>query len=130
MGVAAYTIGTFAVAVVWHVVIFKEQYQAFGYFADEPNFFLGFLTILIQGCLLCILFPKISFVGNIRARTLKFVITAGLFLWTSHVLAFLAKQTTNAPWSYLIMETFYLSLQFGLFGIFLNIIYAKSRNLK
>ena len=32
LGAAAYTVCTFSLAVVWHVVLFKERYESFGYF--------------------------------------------------------------------------------------------------
>ncbi len=127
LGTLAYTIITFAIAVLWHVVIFKEKYQAFGYFSQEPNLLLGFLTILIQGFILCSLFPKTAFAGSPTMRAMKFAFCAGAFLWTSHVLAFLAKQTLDSPAPYLLMESFYLCLQFGLFGIVLSVISSGAR---
>jgi len=90
-GAAAYTLVTFPLAVAWHVVIFKEQYQVFGYFEGEPSFAIGLLTIIIQGLVLSFLFPFVSFQGRGVVRGVKFSILIGLFFWTSHVLAFVAK---------------------------------------
>ncbi|WP_170605601.1 hypothetical protein [Ruegeria arenilitoris] len=45
----AYILVVFPLALGWHVGLFKEQYESFGYFAGEPNVFIGLLTILTQG---------------------------------------------------------------------------------
>ena len=57
LGTLAYTLVTFPLAVIWHVVLFEEKYRSFNYFDGEPSFTLGFLTILIQGFILSFLFP-------------------------------------------------------------------------
>ena len=52
LGTGAYTLITFPLAVIWHVAIFKEQYESFSYIEGEPSFLLGLVTILIQGFIL------------------------------------------------------------------------------
>lgn len=42
-GMAAYTVGTFLLAVIRHVLLFEPQYRSFGYFEGEPSFLLGSL---------------------------------------------------------------------------------------
>lgn len=125
LGTAAYTLVTFALAVVWHVVLFEDRYRTFGYLEGEPNFALGFITILIQGLLLSVLYPFVSFTGRSVRRGLKFSFFIGLFFWTSHVLAFVAKQTIDQTPLFIAMESFYLLLQFGAFGILIGLIYRR-----
>jgi len=125
LGTVAYTVGTFALAVIWHILLFEDQYRAFGYIEDEPNFVIGFFTILIQGVLLSIFFPLFKIRGDHVVRGLKFSFLIGAFFWTSHVLAFVAKQEIqNAP-MFIAMETFYLALQFGLFGLLIGLVYRS-----
>ena len=51
--------------------------------------------------------------GNAVKRGLVFASITGAFFRTAHLLAFVAKQTiTEAP-LFVMMETFYLVLQFG-----------------
>ena len=125
LGTLAYTVGTFVLAVVWHVVLFEERYKAFGYLEGEPNFLLGLLTILLQGVVLSVLFPWVQLRGHAYARAMKYVALVGAFFWTSHVLAFLAKQAVEDGALFALMETFYLCLQFGLFGVCLGWIHRK-----
>ena len=125
LGTVAYTVGTFFLAVVWHVGLFEEEYHSFGYFEGEPNFAIGLLTIFIQGVILSALFPRVRLQGNSLYRGLKFSLLVGTFFWTSHVLAFVAKQSVENVSMFTAMETIYLVLQFGLFGILIGAIYRE-----
>ncbi len=120
-----YTIGTFVLAVMWHVVVFENLYIRLGYFEGEPNFLLGLVTILLQGLALSALFPAVSFSGSTFVRTAKFSALLGGFFWTSHVLAFLAKQNISDPLIFIAAESCYLVLQFGLFSFVLWLVYKN-----
>ena len=124
-----YTFCTFALAVSWHVFLFADRYQSFGYFEGEPSFTLGFLTILIQGVVLSMLFPMIKLTGASVMRGLKFATLIGIFFWTSHVLAFIAKQPVQYVFQFVAMESLYLVLQFGLFGFLIGIIYRDNNSV-
>lgn len=126
LGALAYIIVTFPLAVIWHVVLFEEKYKAFGYFEGDPSFALGLATIIIQGCVLSFLYPFVAFTGSAISRGLKFSLLIGVFFWSSHVLAFVAKQIVASSLSFIVMESFYLLLQFGIFGILIGIIFNKS----
>lgn len=128
LGTIAYTFGTFALAVVWHILLFEDQYRAFGYIEDEPNFVIGFVTILLQGVFLSIFFPLFRIGGSQVVRGLKFSLLIGAFFWTSHVLAFVAKQSIQDVMMFIAMETFYLALQFGLFGVLIGFIYRGEQS--
>ena len=128
LGMIAYTAVTFPLAVVWHVVLFEEKYHDFGYFEGEPSFILGLVTIVIQGGILSFLYPLVAFTGNGITRGLKYSLLIGLFFWSSHVLAFVAKQVVASSLSFVIMESFYLLLQFGIYGILIGIIFNRSLN--
>ena len=123
LGTAAYTICTFSLAVVWHIFLFNERYESFGYFEGEPDFLLGLLTIVLQGVLLSILFPMLKAEGTSYRRGIRFAFITGAFFWTAHVLAFDAKQTVPEVSAFIWMETAYLLLQFGLFGLIIGVIY-------
>ena len=123
LGTAAYTVVTFPIAVLWHVGLFKSLYQSFGYFSGEPSFALGLLAILIQGFVLSSLYPFVQLSGRPIARGLKYSAIVGVFFWTSHVLAFVAKQSLNDAPLFIAMETGYLAIQFAVFGALVGLIY-------
>jgi len=127
LGAVAYTLVTFPLAILWHVVFFKDLYEAFGYFQGTPRFLLGFLTILIQGAILSGLYPLVALAGSAPRRGLKFAALVGSFFWTSHVLAFIAKQAVAQAPLFGAIETGYLVLQFGIFGLLISQVY-KSRS--
>ncbi|MDO5978957.1 hypothetical protein [Flavivirga spongiicola] len=125
LGTLAYTLVTFFIAIIWHIVLFEDTYISFGYFKGEPNISVGFLTILIQGFVLTYLYNFVSFSGTNFVKSMKYVLTVGLFFWTSHVLAFVAKQNVENGISFILMETFYLLLQFGIYGACIGLIYKN-----
>ena len=125
LGTTAYTLVTFPLAVAWHVVLFEERYRSFGYFDGDPSFALGLLTIVVQGFILSLLYPYVRFSGNGIARGIKYSLLIGLFFWTSHVLALVAKQSVDDAISFVAMESFYLLLQFGIYGVLIGKIYSK-----
>lgn len=125
LSVLAYTVGTFSLAVGWHVLLFEKIYHSFGYFEGEPSFLLGLLAIVIQGTVLSILYPLVRLTGAGIQRGLKYTLLTGVFFWTSHVLAFIAKRSVDGVVLFAVMESIYLVLQFGLFGALLGIIYRS-----
>lgn len=121
----AYSVIVFPLAFTWHLVLFPEQYETFGYFTGEPDVALGMLTIVIQGIVLSIVYPMFR-PGQIgRKRAFLFAGLMGVFFWTSHVLALVAKQEVPQAATYILMETGYLGLQFGLFALALALIYRR-----
>ena len=86
---------------------------------------IGLITIILQGLILSILFPMVRLTGSAVARGLKFSAIIGLFFWTSHVLAFVAKQSVPQASMFVLMESLYLVLQFGVFGLLLGIIHKN-----
>jgi len=125
LGAAAYTVGTFSLAVLWHIVLFEETYHSLDYFEGEPSFALGLLAILVQGIILSALFPRVMLRGDSLLRGRKFSLLAGAFFWTSHVLAFVAKQSVETSMTFIAMETVYLALQFALFGVLIGVIHRE-----
>ena len=126
LGTLAYTLVTFPLAVIWHVVLFEDKYHSFGYFEGEPSFILGLLTIIIQGFVLSFLYPYVKFRGQGFNRGLKYSLLIGVYFWTSHVLAFVAKQVVDSSVLFVVMESFYLLIQFGVYGLLIGKIYRKS----
>ncbi|WP_170605599.1 hypothetical protein [Ruegeria arenilitoris] len=56
-------------------------------------------------------------------RAFQFSSLMGIFFWTSHVLAFVAKQNVPNAGGFVLLETGYLALQFGIYAFLLSLIY-------
>lgn len=120
---AAYIVIVFPLALGWHLGLFKQKYESFGYFAGKPNIPAGLAAIVIQGVALALIFPLFHTGSAGLMRALQFAGLMGLFFWTSHVLALVAKQDVPNASGFIAMETGYLVLQFGLFALALGLIY-------
>lgn len=120
---AGYIVIVFPLALGWHLGLFKEKYETFGYFAGEPNVPVGLASIIIQGLTLACIYPFFHTGGAGFLRAFQFVGLIGLFFWTSHVLALVAKQNVPNTGMFIVMETGYLTIQFGLFALVLGLVY-------
>ncbi|MCI0527879.1 MAG: hypothetical protein L0Y56_10625 [Nitrospira sp.] len=136
LGAFAYLMITFPLAVVWHIVAFKSIYGSLGYFSrEEPNFALGFLSVAIQGTLLSYGYPLFCPRNRDIWSAIKYVALAGTFFWTCYVVASAAKQEISSVLLFFTLETAFLLLQFGFFGLVIcnnhsynnNRIYFKRR---
>ncbi len=119
----AYVVIVFPLALVWHLGPFKERYMTFGYFSGEPNIAVGLATMVIQGIALSVIYPLFMTESHGFGRAFAFAGLMGVFFWTSHVLALVAKQNVPNASVFIVMETIYLALQFGLFALALGMIY-------
>ncbi len=123
LAAAGYVVIVFPLALGWHLGLFKEKYQTFGYFAGEPNVLAGLAAIVIQGLVLALIYPLFRPGSAGFARAFQFAGLMGLFFWTSHVLALVAKQNVPNAGGFIVMETAYLVAQFGLFALVLGLFY-------
>ncbi len=120
---AGYIVIVFPLALIWHLGLFKEKYHSFGYFSGEPNIPVGLMTIAIQGLALACIYPYFHTGSGGFVRSFQFVSLIGVFFWTSHVLALVAKQNVpNAP-AFIVMETGYLVMQFAFTALLLGAVY-------
>ena len=110
LGTLGYLVVTSPLAVIWHVFLFESFYRSINYFSEEPNFVLGFVTILIQGCVLSVGYGLVKFAGTAIMRGLKYSLLMGIFFWISHVLASVAKNSLSDTGMFYLGETFYLCM--------------------
>ncbi len=121
----AYLLVTFPLAFLWHLVVFKDAYDALGIFnREEPIFALGFLVFLVQGLLLSYAYPLFYRGGPPAKAGLKFGLLMGLFLWSSQVVAAAAKHEVSSLGLWLGIETVYFALQFALVGLAIGLAYG------
>ncbi len=125
IGTAAYVVATFAWAVLWHLVLFEALYIRMGYFGQEdPSLPLGFLAILVQGVLMNAAYTKLRTKSGGRFSPISFALICGLFLHSTHVIAYAAKHPIE-PILFISMESFYLMIQFAVFAGVLGWLYRR-----
>lgn len=115
-GALVYLGVTFPLAYFWHLKVFKNLYEKWDYAGKNPYIPLGFASMVVQGFVLSYLYFSL----NIGVWTLMFGM--GLFLWSTHVIAAMAKSRALRNYGYFALETVYLALQFGIFGFLVQLL--------
>ena len=94
-----YLLITFPLGYTWHLVLFKNAYEALGvYTRSQPIIPLGILSMLIQGPILAYLYPRWRGGGPRLSSAFKFCLLMGLFFASGTVIALAAKsQIANLP---------------------------------
>ena len=127
LGILAYVIITFPLAVIWHVGFFESVYNRFGFLSENPSFLLGFFAVLVQGIVLSVGYVFTYFSGSPTVRGLKYATMMGFFFWTSHVIAYAAKHSESNTILFYSLETAYLIIQFGIYGLIIGNIHSKMK---
>ncbi len=113
----AYCLVTFPYAVVWHMVLFKSLYRKWEYFGGNPKPLLGLLSMVVQGVVLSAGLSLLPHDQSSLSAIMIYMLLCGIFLWSSHVLAAMAKHAESRSVSFLALETVYLFFQFLFFGL-------------
>ena len=124
LGALAYIVVTFPLAVLWHMKIFRTKYLAWKYFGDDVMPVLGLASMVVQGVVLSYGY-SVLVVDHASVRMgISYGLVMGLFLWSAHVLAAMGKSSLVRHLEFFGMETVYLALQFGVFGILISFLYS------
>ena len=114
-------------AVFWHMILFHEQYEAFGAFTRaEPIVPLGMVSMVMQGAIIAYLYPFYYPRGHPVIQGIKFSLIIGVMVYT--MMGFTAAATTiiePVP-TFLIYVTGYYLLQFTVTGADLGLIYGRA----
>ena len=115
LGTIGYLLIVFPLAYVWHLVWFKETYEQLGYFSrEQPIVALGFLSILLQGVLLSVVYPRLCQGKSPLEGAATLFAVMGVYHWSMHVMAEAAKHQIEPLSTWFALETGYLAIQFGL----------------
>ncbi len=122
----AYIILTFAVAASWHLVFFKDLYDGLGIFTrKEPLIPLGIASIVMQALVLAWLYPALYKGGRPAMEGLRFGLLIGVLMASIAVFAEAGKQNVSSLPTWLVFESVYYLLQFGLVGVVIGLIYGR-----
>ena len=122
-GTLAYIVVTFPLAVLWHMKIFREKYMGWQYFGEDVKPVLGLASMIIQGVILSYGYSILNVNHSALFSGVCYALLMGLFLWSVHVLATMGKSSKVRHFEFFAMETVYLLIQFGLYGVIISYIY-------
>jgi hypothetical protein len=123
----AYAVVTFPLAYVWHLVALPDLYFRLGAFGrQEPIIALGLITILVQGALFAVFYPRFRDGERWVRDGLRFGFFAGVFLWSTQVVAAAAKHPIEPISTWIAIETLYVAVQFTLVGLVFGWIHRRA----
>lgn len=124
--VIAYVIVTFVIAAGWHLVLFKDLYDQLGIFSrKEPIIPLGVASMVMQALVLAYLYPRFYRGGSPVKEGATFGLLVGVLMASIAVFAEAGKQQVSSLSTWLLFESTYYLLQFGLVGVCIGLIYGR-----
>ena len=115
---AIYVAVNLTVAMIWHLVLFKDTLAAATPFARaEPIIPLGMAAMVVQGIMLIWLYPRFHLPGSRTRSGLRFGALAGLFLATGAIWVEVGKFQFADSAAYLGLETIYEVVSFAALGL-------------
>lgn len=122
----AYFVITMATAYPWHLIWFHAAYEEMGAVTREPVIVpLGMLAIAIQGLVLAVIYGRWRRGGAPVVEGIKFMLFAGLLIYTTQGFATAAKFDINPVSRYLAYHTAFQTIQFVLAGAALGAIFGR-----
>jgi hypothetical protein len=116
LGILAYIVPTFALGFVWHLVLFKDYYEALGIYRTNIIIPFGLLSMLIQAIIFASLFRKAiaSMSGTPVSRGFAYGALGAMLSWSFTTLAVAAKNVMTSVPDYMLIETAYTLVQWAM----------------
>lgn len=122
----AYAVVTMLIAAPWHFVFFKDIYNSLGiYNRAEPIVPLGFLSMLMQGMVMAIIYPRYYKGGSHYKEAAQFSILMGVFLYSISTLANAAKIEVSPMSTWLAIQTAFHLIQFLAAGLAFGFVFSR-----
>lgn len=109
---ASYLIPTFALGFVWHLVAFKDYYQALAIYRKDVIVPFGFLSMAIQAVLFAWIYTRLFAAGsNAISRAMGYAAFGAALSWSFTTIAVAAKNVMSSVPDYLLIESAFTVLQ-------------------
>ena len=93
------------------------------YFGEDVKPVLGLASMIVQGVALSYGYSILNVDHSASLSGICYALLMGLFLWSAHVLAAMGKSSKLRHFEFFAMETVYLIIQFGLYGVIISYIF-------
>lgn len=121
-----YLVVTFALGASWHFAFFPKAYHEFGiYNRAAPIIPLGVLSMLVQGIVMALIYPRWQRDEAPLAAGLKFGLMMGAFLFSVSTIANAAKIEVNGLGRFMLIQLAFHALQFGAAGAVFGLIFGR-----
>jgi len=112
----AYVVPTFALGFVWHLKLFGAYYHDLGIYRPDIIIPFGFLSMLLQGAVVALVYPRLVARPESLAGGLRFAALAAVLSWTFTTLAVAAKHPMTSVPGFVAIESAFTVVQFLLVG--------------
>jgi hypothetical protein len=129
-GALAYLVPTFALGFVWHLVVFKDYYDALAMYRRDVIIPFGFVAMTLQAVLFAWVFDR-TFApepASLWKRGLSFAAFGSVLSWSFTTLSVGAKNVMSSVPDYLVIETAFTVVQWALVGPLMAFALAKANN--
>jgi len=129
LGVLAYIVPTFALGFVWHLVLFKDYYDALAMYRHDVIIPFGLLSMAIQSVLFAIVYERLfrQMAGSVAIRTLLYGAFGAALSWSFTTIAVAAKNVMTSVPDYLAIETAFTLVQWAMVAPLTVSVYAGQR---
>ena len=128
LGILAYLAPTFALGIVWHLVLFAHYYDALAIYRSDIIIPFGFLSMLIQSFLFAWIYKQVFAPrnGSLLSRGLVYAAFGAVLSWSFTTLAVAAKNRMTSVPDYLAIETCFTIAQWIMVGPLTAFVYASA----
>lgn len=117
VGALAYLVPTFALGFVWHLILFKNYYDALAMYRQDVIIPFGFLSMTIQAVLFAWIYDE-SFARRFGAgrRGIAYAVFGAALSWSFTTIAVAAKNVMSSVPDYLTIESAFTAVQWAIVG--------------
>ncbi len=117
---------SFIIAAIWHLILFKDLYHDLGAFGrQEPIVIFGFIDNVLKSLVMAFVYPLGYKGGSPIKEGLRFGVFMGVLVGSTWVLEIAGTQPVTSISTWLILESTFVLLQFGVAGMAIGLIYGK-----
>jgi hypothetical protein len=118
IGALAYLVPTFALGFVWHLVLFKDYYDALAMYRHDVIIPFGFLSMSIQAVVFAWIYDEFFARRDMSpgARGLAYAAFGAVLSWSFTTIAVAAKNVMSSVPDYLLIESAFTAAQWAIVG--------------
>jgi hypothetical protein len=131
LAVVAYLLPTFVLGFVWHMIVFKTQYERLAVYRPDVMFPLGLASMLTQGLAYAWVYPRLfstapdAWIGS----AMRFAVVFAAIAWSFSTLAVAAKHRMSSVRSFVAIETAFTVVHFLVVSPFIALAYRGATPL-
>ena len=125
LAVLAYVLPTFPVGYFWHLKTFAPTYARLEMYREDVIIPMGLGSMVVQGLFFAWAYPRLfdTSPDHWLISALQFWAIFGVLAWSFLVLPVAAKNRMTSVKTFLMLETAFTAIQFGIAGVLLALIY-------